>query len=109
MINEIIAFSGPGAGARIQANINIGYICAAGTLALLLFTYFMYHCERIKAGWLVKFLFISFLLHPAWTLSARSGDGGIMKVNISFFILVVAVLALLIEFLIEQNRKRDIT
>ena len=85
----VIAFSGEGAGSVISTNVKIGYICFAGTLILLIYSYFLFHCGRLKSSWIVKFLLASFLFHPAWTLSAFSGDGGYMKVQVSYFILLL--------------------
>jgi hypothetical protein len=67
--------SGPGAGATIARNTEIGYIHAAVVGGLLLASVGIYAVIRRRWGFPVAAL-VLFILHPAWTVGARDGDCG---------------------------------
>jgi hypothetical protein len=101
-MNPLLAYSGHGAGAYISAHIFIGAVCAVATLVLLIYTFYLYHCGHIKNYFIVKFLAFCFILHPAWTLSARSGDGGELKVLASYWIIGITFVTLTYEYIKEK-------
>jgi hypothetical protein len=80
---ELFACSGPGADMAIARNIEIGYSHAtvAGGLFLVSLGVFALGPRR----WAAPAVLLCLLaLHPAWTISARSGDCGHMKRDASW-------------------------
>lgn len=74
----MFACSGPGAGAAIARSIEIGYT-HAGVLAGLLMVSVAVFARGPRRWDVPVVLLVLLLLHPAWTISAISGDCGFFK------------------------------
>ena len=92
----LFACSGPGAGAAIARSIEIGYTQAevmgglVGISCLIL-------AVRPR-NWLVLLLLLGMLLlHPAWTISAISGDCGYLKRYASYLFTALGCAGLLFQ------------
>jgi hypothetical protein len=85
MSNQIylLACSGYGTQAHIENSILIGYVCGAWAGCV---TAWLWWWAR-KRGKLRAVLMVALILlavHPAWTISARSGDCGQLKRELSY-------------------------
>jgi hypothetical protein len=90
------ACSGPGAGQAIAESIAIGYTSAAivGGLLMASLAAFAFNPRRWGASALLLGLLA---LHPAWTVSALSGDCGAFKCEASWFFTAVGCIALVYQ------------
>ncbi len=95
-----LACKGPGAMIAIQESTRIGYYCVAfavvGTLLLIR--------DRLvgqKPSFVLPVALVLVLLHPAWTISARRGDCGELRVLASYVFTGV-----LISLLIHHYRSK---
>ena len=86
-------------GFLIGAHISIGYYCALATFIFLIYSIYLYVNESIQAKYIIKFLGMSLVLHPAWTISASGGDCGCLKRDISYLIILVAFVLFLWQYL----------
>jgi hypothetical protein len=85
---ELLACSGPGAGAAISRSIQLGYLHAAGLVALIAVAAVV--PVALGARWRApKPLLILLLVHPAWTVSAVHGDCGHLKRAASWAVTVL--------------------
>lgn len=92
----LFACSGPGAGKAIVQSIEIGYTHAAidGGLFVVSFVLFATGPRR----WIVPAILLGLLiLHPAWTISAISGDCGFLKRDVSLVFTGIGTLAVLVQ------------
>ncbi len=81
-VEAMFACSGPGAPAAIAESIRIGYAHAAVAGGLLLASLAVAGFGR---RWVVPAALLCLLaLHPAWTVSALSGDCGFVKRDLSW-------------------------
>jgi hypothetical protein len=87
----MLACSGPGAGAIIGRNIDIGNMNAAVAGAILLASVSAFAVTRSCWGFPTAIL-ILFLLHPAWTVSAIHGDCGELLRDASYVVTGLVVL-----------------
>jgi hypothetical protein len=91
---ELLACSGPGAGAAIEESIAIGYAHAVLVGCLLVVSLSL--LAVVPRTWFVPVIIAGLLwIHPAWTISARRGDCGFMKRNASWAVSGIATLAIL--------------
>ncbi len=83
MVAEVLlACSGPGAGAAIAESIAVGYTHAAVAGGLLLASLAV---SAFTRRWATPAVLVGLLvLHPAWTVSAISGDCGHLKREVSW-------------------------
>jgi hypothetical protein len=85
MSNQIylLACSGPGAQAYIEHSILIGYICGAlaGCITARLCWSAM---KQVRSRAVMVVALILLVIHPAWAMSARSGDCGQLKRELSY-------------------------
>jgi len=101
----VLACSGPGAGRIISESIRIAHYCAAfGFLVLLVIFYF----QRFRAGrmWPLSVSIALLVIHPAWTVSAVSGDCGDSKREASYFVSFLLV-GLLLYQIYASHRSRQ--
>ncbi len=98
---EILACSGPGAWAAIQEAISYGYLCAAigGVITLSMY---LYSIATQRLGFPLAIAGAMLAIHPAWTVSAVSGDCGQMKVFASEIFTVIFVGLVVIEFILSK-------
>jgi hypothetical protein len=91
-MGSLLACSGPGAGAAIAESTRIGYTHAAVTGVLLAVSLAIAGLGR---RWSVPAILLGLVaLHPAWTVSAISGDCGHMKRYASWLFTVAGCAAL---------------
>src|SRR4051812_46613159 len=90
---ELLACSGPGAGAAIAENIQAGFVHAVIAFGLLLISLgTLWFAHRRFVVPLV--LAVLLALHPAWTISAAIGDCGDLKHSLAILFTVIGCLAL---------------
>jgi len=90
------ACSGPGAGTLIARNTEIGY--AHGSVVGVLFLISLVAFSLAKRRWLIPAIMFGLLVfHPAWTISATSGDCGFLKRDASYAFTGLAGLALSVQ------------
>lgn len=105
MSNDIylLACSGPGAKTYIEQSILIGYVCVA--LAGCVASWLCWSdLQRGKSRAVLAFALILLAIHPAWTISARSGDCGQLKRELSY--LFTGVYAVLLGLPYFSNSRR---
>jgi hypothetical protein len=95
----LFACSGPGAGETIARNIEIGYTHAAIVGGLLAASLLL---SALRPGkWIVPMVIFGLvLLHPAWTISAISGDCGFLKRDASWFFTAIGTFAVVTQGLL---------
>lgn len=91
----LFACSGPGAGQAIAENIETGYIHAAIMGGLFLTSLGLFAIRHRWRPVVPAILLGMLLLHPAWTISAISGDCGHTKRLASYVVTVVGSACLL--------------
>ena len=90
---ELFACSGPGAGATIARNIELGYTNAAVAGGLLLVSLAVAALGTRR--WVAPAVLAGLVaLHPAWTISAISGDCGFFKRDASLVFTVAGAITL---------------
>ncbi len=91
-MDTLFACSGPGAGATIAESIRIGetHAAVAGGLLLVSLAVAGFARQRAMPAVLLGLL----ALHPAWTVSAISGDCGFFKRDASWMFTSVGCVAL---------------
>jgi hypothetical protein len=83
------ACSGPGARAFIDANIHTAFIHAGVVAGLLAASALL--VIPFRRTWFFLLICAGFLaLHPAWTISARRGDCGILKAGAATLLTMLA-------------------
>lgn len=98
----ILACSGPGAMATIQKSITIGYFCAAfGAVVTLALAYDFVRARRVRFTLRVAGLLM--LVHPAWTVSATSGDCGFFKREVSYIFTAVFIGLLIYQYVVSRR------
>ncbi len=95
-LHLLLACSGPGAGRAIAWSIAIGFICFVYAAFVEVQLLFLYLCRSGKR-WPVYWGFGLLVLHPAWTVSARHGDCGMMKEIASLVFSIVLTVFLVIQ------------
>jgi len=94
----LFACKGPWAALSIQQSTIVGYYCAAAgaviSLALL-----RESLRGYEVGLRFALAFILLVLHPAWTVSAESGDCGAFKLQTSLLATVVYFGLLIYQYL----------
>lgn len=92
----ILACSGPGAMRLIQDNILYAqqHALVVGAIAILSIMLWLVIRRWIVLPFCVALLLI---LHPAWTVSAISGDCGFFKAGAAMFVTVLAGVCLLLQ------------
>ncbi len=88
----MFACSGPGAGQAIAENIRTAEV-HAGVLALLMLISLAL-AWRYRTRIVPRILLVMLAIHPAWTISAISGDCGYLKRDASWLCSVIACFAL---------------
>ena len=83
-MNSILACSGSHAAAVVTVSEIAGYLSAGFSLFATAVLFF-HHFKVGRREW-IAFYAILLLLHPAWTLGARAGDCGILKLLASAFV-----------------------
>ena len=101
----ILACSGPGAGQAIARNIAIGYFFAVGT-GLATVCYFWLRSWS-GGNWPAYLCALLLAFHPAWTISARRGDCGAVKVMGSLFVFSISFGLLVPQVLPGRRRKKQ--
>ncbi len=86
---EYFACSGPGAMQAIADSISTGYTHAAAMGALLVSSVALFALRRHGRPVVPAVLACLLLLHPAWTISAISGDCGSTKRYVSYVFTIV--------------------
>jgi hypothetical protein len=87
-----LACSGPGAANEIALNIAIAFMNAAIAVGLLVISLVFFFIG--PRNWIVPPILVGLIaLHPAWTISAISGDCGEMKFYASLLFTGIGVLA----------------
>lgn len=100
------ACSGPGYLSIIYENIAIANYCAAiggVTVAALLFDR-LFHNQK---GWALLIASGLLLIHPAWTVSATSGDCGFTKRDWSYWLTGVFITLLVGRYLLPKFRRKQ--
>ncbi len=76
----LFACSGPGAGAAIAGNERLATALGAGSVSFIGLSLALLYWSG-AGRWLTAAVAALALLHPAWTISARGGDCGILKAD----------------------------
>ena len=85
---ELLACSGPGAGAAISRSIQVSFLLAAGLAALIAVAVVV--PVVLGRRWQAPIPLLALLLvHPAWTGSAFGGDCGPLKLAVSWIATVL--------------------
>ena len=95
--------SGPGAGQAIAEAIRYGYFAAIPTFFFLAAAALTHHGLHKKVVVASCFM-LPLLIHPAWTVSARGGDCGMMKTMLSSGFVALAILLLVVSLLKAKFR-----
>jgi len=97
-MESIFACSGPLAATLAEVSELAGYL-SAGFCVFLTVGLLRYNLQHRGFGWLVLYG-VLLLAHPAWTLSARSGDCGIPRLLASAF-------AVYLFIRLRQHQRRE--
>jgi hypothetical protein len=96
----LIAFKGPNQ--AIENAITIGNGCALFALMSMIWLAMRHKRRRCPESLFGIGVFL-LIAHPAWTISARSGDGGDLKIIASLFVSVL-YLFIIVASLISRPR-----
>lgn len=90
--------------AAIQVAITFGYFCsAAGGVITLALAYDAMRMKRIRLTLPAAVLIL--VLHPAWTVSATSGDCGHFKIESSIFFTAVFLSLMIFQYVVSKRKE----
>jgi hypothetical protein len=102
---NLFACSGPGAGETIARNIGIGYTHAAIVGGMLVASFVLFAIGPRR--WIVPAIILGLVaLHPAWTISAISGDCGFLKRDASWVFTGIGTLAIVAQGVFALANRR---
>jgi hypothetical protein len=105
-MQAILACSGPGAMTLIYSNQGYSVQMWYATIGLAVCGLVLW-IRRRNRNWLILPTVILSALHPAWTMSATSGDCGYMMFDLSRIILGFAALMLILQIGIYIKTERN--
>jgi hypothetical protein len=104
---QVFACSGPHAGELISKSIAFGFEQAVVVGILFMVSMALYRLS-MRALYFPSLLLGLLVLHPAWTVSAISGDCGILKRGASEVVTAIAIIILGVQLtLLIMSRVRS--